>query len=174
MSGAGCALSVRNGGTLPLVLPGQVTVTGVVPTLDGKPAANARVAYIARANSPTQRVFASTSDAHGRYTVQVDPASSAAGLEYDVSVEPDPSAGQPRYRGLFRVGTTNTSHDLQLWAPSFVYGHVLDPNGQPLPDVTIALYSVDLGSAKTPLLVGLGKSKTGGEFVIPIPTATAP
>jgi hypothetical protein len=169
-----CTLSVTQHGTLSFTLPTQVTVTGKVTSHAGQTVANARVAYTARANSPTQRVFATTSDAEGHYAVQVDPASSSEGLEYDVSVEPEPSSGLPRYRSLFRLGPADVTHDVQLWAPSFVYGHVLDPSGAPVEDVTIALYSVDLGSAKTPLLVGLGKSTTGGEFVIPLPTATAP
>jgi len=45
------------------------------------------------------------------------------------------------------------------------------PNGTGVSDVTIALYSAELGSAGQPLLIGLGKSTSGGEFVIPIPTA---
>ena len=164
-----CAKSVHDQETLAVSMGNLVTASGKLVSHLGSPVANARVSFIPL-NDAGRRQFAVVTQADGSYSLGIDPpAAGSATLQYEVQVEPDASSGLPRHRELLLVGTEPLHHDIQLFAPSFVYGRVLDPQGSPLSDVTIALYSSDLGSAGQPLLVGLGKSTTGGQFVIPLP-----
>lgn len=164
-----CAQSVHDQETLTLSLGDLVPASGRLLSHLGAPVPNARVSFIPYTDAG-RRQFAGLTQADGSYSLGIDPpAAGAATLQYEVEVEPDASSGLPRHRELLLVGTEALHHDIQLFAPSFVYGRVLDPQGSPLSDVTIALYSSELGSAGTPLLVGLGKSTSGGQFVIPLP-----
>lgn len=164
-----------------LVLGNRITVTGRIVSHDGKPAAQARIVFT-RQNVATPREFNSTADDRGYYRITIDPASgSDAMAAYEVVVEPNSEVirkrhlpAQPHFRELLQVGTQNIAHNIRLYPASFVYGRALSPSHQPLADVSIALYSLELGSADAPLLVGLGKSNTDGEFVIPLPTPAVP
>lgn len=166
-----CVASVAHNGTITLPLPQKVDITGRVLSIEGKAVPASRVVYTLNSNAVTQRQFTTTAAADGSYTLAVDPSQGTSSADYEVTVEPDQSSGLPRHRELLHVEHEAVQHDIKLFAPSLVYGRVVDPNGAPLADVTIAFYSVDLGSAGQPLLVGLGKSTVGGEFVVPLPTA---
>ena len=166
-----CDYAVSNQGNVVLHLNQRVAVAGRIMGHAGKPVAAAHVVFTLQNKPLVQRQYATTTDTDGNYSVLVDPSRGGPPTEYEVVVEPDANSGLPRHRELLRVDQQPVHHDMQLYAASLVYGRIMDPNGLPQSDVTIALYSAELGSAGQPLLVGLGKSTTGGEFVIPLPTA---
>ena len=165
-----CAVPTTGAEPVQLTVGAKITVSGVITAHDGSQVGGARVVYTLQ-NAATRREFSTTSRSDGYYQLKIDPAVGDGQAEYEVVVEPDQSTtGFPRFRALVYIGSVDAHTDIRLYPPSFVYGRVLDAGGAPVADVTIALYSVELGSAGAPLLVGLGKSTSGGEFVIPLPT----
>ena len=72
--------------------------------------------------------------------------------------------------GIVLVGTEALFHNITMFNSSLVYGTVYSPDGIPLPDVSLALYSNELSDGTSPVLVGLTQTNTSGEFVVPVPT----
>ena len=151
-----------------LSIPRKQSVQGRVVSHKGVPVAGARVVF-SRLEAGLSREFATSTDAKGNYRVQLD-VPDPDPLSYEVVVEPPKSAGFPRFRQILSVEESQGfTHDVSLYAPSFVYGRVLGPARQPLEGVVISVYSTQLGTTEDPLLVGLGRSTEQGQFVIALP-----
>ncbi len=164
-----------------LVVKPQVRVRGVVRDTRGNPVANARVAFALREltlpltaelgnEPPLAREYSVTTSSNGSYSLWVDRGEADDDAEYEVIVEPEQRSALPRHRELLRVGTGDLQHDIHLFPASFIYGQVRSPGGNRLAGVLLAFYSVELGSADAPLLVGVAQTSTDGEFVVPLPT----
>ncbi len=154
----------------PLVLTvgRKVRLFGHIASHDGSPVDAARV--VAKRAQPSQRTFSTTTLPDGSYELAVDPGSDAEPADYELVVEPDAASGLPRQRSRLRVGAGDLQQDITLYRSTFVYGKVLDADGAPLAQVTIAFYSLELGSPTEALLVGLGQTNASGEFAVPLPT----
>ncbi len=170
------------GDILTVRLRGKVRVSGRLWEHGGvEPVTDAEIT-LSRVDAPLPRSFRTSVDANGRYAVDVDPGclGDAGGLEpavYELTVQPGEQTGLPLKRELIQVWDQPISHEIELYRPELVYGVVYDPFGAPLGDVVLAVYSLQLGEAAEPVLVGLVKTLTGpraGEFVLPVPIPPEP
>lgn len=148
----------------------KVHVTGFVSSHAGQPVVGATVRLTLR-DSPTRRDYSTVTDGSGWYTVDVDPGEPAEPADYDLVVETEPTSGLPWYYALLKLEDADRRADVTLYEPSFAYGRVVDPIGNPLADTFIAFYSLDLEIREgEPLLVGVVQSSATGEFALPVPT----
>lgn len=151
----------------------KIGLSGTVRSHLGEPVEHARVSATLR-DAPEQRQYTATSESDGTYLMFVDPPAADEFVEYELVVEPERVSGLPRHRELIRVeqvaAVGQIKRDVRLHGPTFIYGTVLDPYGEPVPGVSISFYSRKLGTAEKPLLVGVGQTTLDGEFVVPLPT----
>lgn len=157
---------------LSVVLDRRITVSGRVTDGFGEPVDAAQVEFRSR-QSPIARAFSASTDADGRYTLSVDPPVRDGDAEYEVSIEPPRSSTLPLQRELVRIAADGDVRDFQLNRSSFVFGQVLDPDGNPATDVLLNFFSNELELEGVPLFVGSALADSAGEFALPVPVLAA-
>jgi len=163
-----------------LIVGHKVKLSGTVFASDGTPVPAARLTLAPR-RGPTgsgssstspyalSRESTSSTDADGLFEMAVDPATVEGTAEYELTIEPERASRLPRHRELIRVGANDVVQNITLYPATFIYGRVLAPSGNAVPEVSVAFYSLDLSSSE-PVLIGLGFTTTKGEFAVPLPT----
>lgn len=150
----------------------KIKLQGTLTELDGTLVPNTRVSLV-YATANFVREHATRTDESGEYQLLIDPGSAEVPITYQLVVEPSPNPAHPLPRLVQVVSVDDDPvQEINVALPpaALAHGVVLNPAGQPVPNVRVAFYSVNIppGTPESPLRLGLGQTNDKGEYVFPI------
>jgi hypothetical protein len=159
---------------VPIVLDSRLALEGTVRDAANRPVTAGSFIATRRPDKDANEAlvlataaFQGALDASGRFALLVDP-----GI-YDVRVLPEPFTGAPAYRLAGVVVDGPTELPLPLPAPSLAHLQVVDPDGAPIHNAIVELFTPatpdDLGNV--PNLVAKGTTEGGGTVDLIVPFA---
>ncbi len=198
ISGVVYAQPVPPGGSMEVTLPPRVAIRGVIADASGNPLTGVSVTAVPslqfswNLEGDAQRFLTeipaatTTTPNTGEFVVFVDPVVSGVFGHYTLTFEPSDTTTVPAWStevDMPRDDSTSVSLDtLEIPAPSFIHGHLVDPMGGSVVDGEIKLFQVVTSTtlcdmvAHAPTgcpipapLVGRGTSDMAGELHLAIP-----
>ncbi len=150
-------------GSIDVTLPPRVAVRGVIANASGDPlmgvsvTAHPSLGFSWNLEGDAQRFLTeippatTTTPNTGEFVVWVDPIVATVFGHYDLAFEPSDTTLVPRWStqvDMPRDVSTSVSLDtLQIPAPAFLHGHLVDPNGVGVQDGEIKLFQVVTNTA---------------------------